>query len=249
MKPVALVTGGATGIGAMIAEGFVRAGKKTYVASRSRDRCAEVCARLSEWGECVPLALDLADMDSVRTCVAELAERETALEVLVNCAGTTWAAPLESYPEDAFDKNWAVNVKGPFYLTVGLLPLLRAGVSEAGRAGVVNIGSSDGTLVSTWDNFAYSASKAAMHHLTRQLATRLEPDGITVNCVAPGPFHSRMTDFVFTHPEILEPLLDTVPLGRAGTAEEAAGTVAFLASGRITGAVLPLDGGWAASRR
>lgn len=247
-----MVTGGSSGIGAMIAAGFVRAGFATYIASRSADRCAEVAESLAAEGTCIPVSFDAADMVSVAALAARVAGDEPRVDALVNCAGATWAAPLEEYPEHAFDQNWAVNVKAPYYLTVGLLPVLRNGAREFGHASVVNIGSSDGSLVSTWENFAYSASKAALHHLTRQLAERLRSDRITVNCIAPGPFESRMSAFVFRSPELLQSLLETVPAGRAGTESDAAGTALFFSSygGRaMTGQIVPLDGGWAASRR
>jgi NAD(P)-dependent dehydrogenase (short-subunit alcohol dehydrogenase family) len=252
MTRVAVVTGGSSGIGAMLAEGFVAAGMRTYIASRKRQSCDEVAARLGGGDRCVPLTFDAADMQSTRSLAAQVAARESRVDVLVNCAGTTWSAPMEDYPESAFDKNWAVNVKAPYYLTVGLLPLLRANVALTGHASVINIGSSDGSLVSTWENFAYAASKAALHHLTRQLAARLASERITVNCIAPGPFASRMSAFVFQDPDTLAPLLETVPAGRAGVLGDVAGTALFLSSpsgSGVTGQVIPVDGGWAASRR
>jgi NAD(P)-dependent dehydrogenase (short-subunit alcohol dehydrogenase family) len=247
---VAVVTGGSSGIGAMIAEGFVGAGFLTYIAARGMQGCVEVAERLGR-DRCVPLSFDASELTSVAQLVEAITDRESAVDALVNCAGATWAAPLEEYPEWAFDRNWAVNVKTPYYLTVGLLPLLRAAATEFGHASVVNIGSSDGSLVPTWDNFAYSASKAALHHLTRHLAARLRSEDITVNCIAPGPFESRMSSFVFRTPEVLDPLLASVPAGRAGTQQEAAGSALFFSSSGgkgITGQVLALDGGWSANR-
>jgi len=250
-RRVAVVTGGSSGIGAMMAQGFAEAGFKTYIAARGLERCQEVAAQLGGPEDCVALGFDAADMESVQDLAARVSERESYVDALVNCAGTTWAAPIETYPEKAFDRNWAVNVKAPFYLMTGLLAPLRAAAADFGHASVVNIGSSDGSLVPTWDNFAYAASKAALHQLTRQLAARLRRDGITVNCIAPGPFESKMSAFVFKNPEVLEELLSTVPAGRAGTQADAAGAALFFASpgGKgITGQVVPLDGGWAASR-
>lgn len=250
-RRVAVVTGGSSGIGAMMAQGYAEAGFKTYIAARGLDRCQEVAGRLGGPEDCVPLSFDASDIGSVRDLAARVSEREGRVDALVNCAGATWAAPIESYPEKAFDKNWAVNVKAPFYLTAGLLPLLRAAAASFGHASVINIGSSDGSLLPTWDNFAYAASKAALHQLTRQLAARLRPDNITVNCIAPGPFESKMSAFVFNDPQALEELLSTVPEGRAGTQADAAGPALFFASpgGKgVTGQVVPLDGGWAASR-
>ena len=117
---VAVVTGGTSGIGRMIADGLVDAGMRVYVASRQADACARVAGELSERGTCVGLPADLSTQDGCRALAAGVAEREAAVDLLVNNAGATWGAPLEEYPDAAFDKLWAVNVKGVFHLTVAL---------------------------------------------------------------------------------------------------------------------------------
>lgn len=248
---VVLVVGGSSGIGRMMADGFVQAGARVYVASRDLDACEVVASELGELGSCAALGVDIADRDSIERLLGELGERESRLDVVVLAAGTTWAAPLAEYPERAFDRNWAVNLKGPFFVVVEALDLLRRGVESRGFASVIILGSSDGTLVPTWENYAYSASKAAVHHLTKHLASALAAENIRVNCLAPGAFRSRMSTFVFDDPVRTDELLDTIPLGREGSNDEAAGAALFLgsrASGYITGAVIPLDGGWAAVR-
>jgi NAD(P)-dependent dehydrogenase (short-subunit alcohol dehydrogenase family) len=140
------------------------------------------------------------------------------------------------------------NVKGVFYTTASFLPLLRAGATGEDPARVVNIGSVDGLSVPVLESFAYSASKAAVHMLTRHLAKRLVGEHVNVNAIAPGLFPSRMTAFMFESPEAEQAVLDRIPMGRAGSQEDIAGTVIYLSSragAYVTGAIIPVSGGWA----
>jgi NAD(P)-dependent dehydrogenase (short-subunit alcohol dehydrogenase family) len=162
----------------------------------------------------------------------------------VNNAGTAWGAPLGEYPESGFRKVMALNTEAVFFLTQALLPLLGAAATAADPARVINIGSIDGIRVPELDTFAYSASKAAVHHMTRVLAVKLGPKHITVNAVAPGPFESKMTAWVLENRR--EDLVGVCPLGRIGVGSDMAGIAVFLASraaSYITGAVIPVDGG------
>ncbi|MCA9509294.1 MAG: SDR family oxidoreductase [Myxococcota bacterium] len=240
---VALVTGGASGIGEMIATGFVEAGARVYVASRKADALDRVAARLSRSGSCTPIVADLASEDACRALAADLADREDALHVLVNNAGATWGAPLEEYPDAAWDKLWALNVKAVFALTRACAPLLRAATRPGDPARVINVGSVDGIQVPALETYAYSASKAAVHQLTRVLARKLAPE-ITVNAIAPGPFQSRMMRA--TLDAAGDAIARSVPLRRIGEPEDMAGVAIFLASRAgawITGDVIPVDGG------
>jgi NAD(P)-dependent dehydrogenase (short-subunit alcohol dehydrogenase family) len=243
---VALVTGGSRGIGLMIARGLVEAGGRVYISSRKAQVCDEVAQELSAVGECVSLPADVGDDAGARGLAAALREREEKLHILVNNAGATWGAPLEDYPESAFDKLWAVNVKGPFRRTTELLPVLRAAATPDDPARVVNIGSIAGHTAGRGDAWAYGPSKAAIHQLTRHLAARLTDDNITVNAIAPGPFESKMMAYLLDDSEGRKAVERGVPLGRIGAPADAAGATIFLCSragAYITGAVLPLDGG------
>jgi NAD(P)-dependent dehydrogenase (short-subunit alcohol dehydrogenase family) len=151
-----------------------------------------VAAELSKVGTCVALPADLAVLADVKRLAGELAAREPALHILVNNAGANWGAPIEEYPDAAWDKVLALNVKSVFHLTVALLPQLAAAATAEDPARVINIGSIDGISVPALETYAYSASKAAVHHLTRVLARKLASRDITVNAVAPGPFESKM---------------------------------------------------------
>jgi NAD(P)-dependent dehydrogenase (short-subunit alcohol dehydrogenase family) len=242
---LAVVTGGSRGIGLMIARGFVQAGARVIISARKADACNAAAAELSKMGDCVSIPADLGTPEGVDALARSVGEREQAVHILVNNAGATWGAPLEEFPESGWDKILAVNLKGVYYLTTKLLPLLRRAASSDDPARVINIGSIDGLRVPMFDNFSYSASKAAVHMLTRHLATKLVGDDITVNCIAPGLFPSKMTQFVFDGLGE-EGAAANIPLRRAGRPDDIAGTCIYLASragSYLTGAVIPVDGG------
>jgi NAD(P)-dependent dehydrogenase (short-subunit alcohol dehydrogenase family) len=239
-----VVTGGSRGIGAMIAEGFVRAGARVYVTARKADALRETAERLSEHGTCVAVPADLATGEGRATFAGAVREREPALDVLVNNAGASWGAPLGEFPLSGWEKVLGVNLTGLFELTRLLLPELRAAAAERPPARVINIGSIDGLRVPAVENYSYSAAKAGVHMLTRHLAKRLAAEQITVNAIAPGPFPSKMMAFILD--EHGDEVAATVPLGRIGEPEDMAGTALFLASragAYLTGAVIPVDGG------
>ena len=240
---VTLVTGGSRGIGLMIARGFVEAGAKVYVSSRKADACERVAAELGRSGSCTALPADLGTEAGARALADALSAREGALHVLVNNAGANWGAPLADYPDSAWDKVLALNVKGVFHLSRLLLPQLEKGARPGDPARIINIGSIDGLQVPVLETYAYSASKAAVHHLTRALAHKLAPN-ITVNAIAPGPFESKM--MAETLERFRDVIISSCPMGRIGEPEDMAGTAIFLASragAYLTGAVIPVDGG------
>ena len=244
---VALVTGGSRGIGSMIAEGLLRAGAKVYISSRKKDACDQTARDLSSLGPCVSASADVASVEGRASLVDAVSAREEGLHILVNNAGASWGAPYEEYPEAAFDKILGLNVTAPFALTRDLTPMLERAATADDPARVVNVGSIAGFRVEQLTGtgtFAYSASKAALHHLTRTLAAELGPRHITVNAIAPGFFESRMTvDVLKRHGEAIAA---ACPLGRIGRPEEMAGVVIYLTSraGAYTnGAVIPVDGG------
>jgi NAD(P)-dependent dehydrogenase (short-subunit alcohol dehydrogenase family) len=241
-----LVTGGSRGIGLMIARGFVEAGAQVIISSRKADACAKVAAQLSEVGSCEAIPADLSTIEGADRLAAAVLDRAPRLDVLVNNAGATWGAPLEDYPESAFDKLWAINVKAIFRLTTALLPGLRAAASPDDPARVINTGSVDGIRVPSMEVYAYSATKAAVHMLTRSLAHQLAAEHITVNAIAPGPFESKMMAFALNDPATRMAIEQEVPLGRIGRPDDMAGAAIYLASragSYLTGAVIPVDGG------
>jgi NAD(P)-dependent dehydrogenase (short-subunit alcohol dehydrogenase family) len=240
----ALVTGGSRGIGLMIARGLVEAGAKTYISSRKADACQAAARKLSSAGTCVALPGDISSEAGCRALAEEVASREERLHILVNNAGANWGAPLADYPDAGWDKVMATNVKSVFHLTRMLVPLLEKAASDDDPARVINIGSIDGMQAPMLETYAYSASKAAVHHLTRALAHRLAAQRITVNAIAPGPFESKM--MAETLQRFGDQIRASCPLGRIGRPEDVAGTAIYLSSkagAYLTGAVIPVDGG------
>jgi len=240
----AVVTGGSRGIGLMMARGLLQAGARVYISSRKADACAEAAEQLSELGPVHAIPADLsAEAECLRLATA-VGERERAVNVLVNNAGATWGATLQDYPAAAWDKVVDLNLKAPFFLTRAFLPLLEAAGTDEDPARIINIGSIDGLRVPPFPTYAYSASKAGLHHLTRVLARELGPRRITVNAVAPGPFESKM--MAATLKAMGDAIADAAPLRRIGQPEDMAGVAIYLASragAYVTGAVIPVDGG------
>ena len=177
---VAVVTGGTSGIGRMIADGLVDAGVRTYIASRKAEACERV-AELSDGGPASASPPTSRPRPAPRAWPPRSPSGRTRVHLLVNNSGATWGAPLEEYPDSAFDKLWAINVKGVFHLTRALLPQLRAAARAEDPARVVNIGSVDGIRVPVMETYAYSTTKAAVHMLTRHLARQ----------PGPGPHHGE----------------------------------------------------------
>jgi NAD(P)-dependent dehydrogenase (short-subunit alcohol dehydrogenase family) len=244
----ALVTGGSRGIGLMIAEGFVDAGVKVYISSRKAEVCEEVAAQLSTRGSAIAVPADLSTEAECRRLADEIGTRENSLDILVNNAGATWGAPLAEFDEAAFERVLALNVKGVFHLTKFLVPLLQAAGTVDEPARVINIGSIDGIQVPTLETYSYSASKAAVHQLTRHLAKRLAPL-VTVNAIAPGPFESKM--MAATLEAFGEQIAASAPLKRIGRPDDMAGAAIYLSSragSYLTGAIIPVDGGIATTR-
>ncbi|TCP42614.1 NAD(P)-dependent dehydrogenase (short-subunit alcohol dehydrogenase family) [Tamaricihabitans halophyticus] len=242
-----VVTGGSRGIGYMIASGLVDAGARVLISSRKAEAVAAASAELARRGNCQGVAADIAT-SAGRESLADAVHQHWngRLHVLVNNAGATWGAPVDDFPEHGWDKVLDTNVKGVFQLTTEMLPALRSTASSVDPARVINIGSTAGLNVPALENYSYSASKAAVHMLTRHLAKRLAAESITVNAIAPGWFETSMSRHLLDDAEQRAQLLEDVPLRRVGGPSDIAGAIRFLASrsgSYLTGTVLPLDGG------
>lgn len=245
----ALVTGGASGIGRMIAEALAMGGAEVMIASRKGDVCESVAAEIDAAGHpgrAAGFAGDVGSEEGIAALAVEVGRRVDALDILVNNAGISWGAPLESFPHAQWARVMGVNVAGMFTLTRELLPLLRAAARPEDPARIVNLGSVMGTVPVAEGAYSYTMSKAAVHHMTKVFAAEFAPWHITANALAPGPFPSRMTAFATGTEQGAARVARNVPLGRLGAAEDLAGAVLYLcgqAGAYVSGAVLPLDGG------
>jgi NAD(P)-dependent dehydrogenase (short-subunit alcohol dehydrogenase family) len=246
---VALVTGGATGIGRMAATGLMMAGAHVLIASRKGDVCAAVAQELNAMdspGRVTGFAGDVGSEAGIAAMVQEVSAHTDVLHILMNNSGVTWGAPLGEFPHSAWEKVMNVNVAGMFHLTQSLLPTLIASGTADDPARVVNVGSVMGEAALGDGAYSYAASKAAVLHMTKIMAKELAPHHVTVNALAPGPFVSKMTAFATADAETRDKVGQDVPLGRVGRDEDIAGCMQFLC-GRggsyLTGAVLPVSGG------
>ncbi|MFT5202341.1 MAG: NAD(P)-dependent dehydrogenase (short-subunit alcohol dehydrogenase family) [Candidatus Aldehydirespiratoraceae bacterium] len=242
----AVVTGGSRGVGRMIAEGLLDAGCEVIITARKVEQVTQAADEMSAKGTVIAVPSDLSTDKGIEHLANAVAERWDSLDILINNAGASWGEEIESYPTSGWDKVMNVNVKGVFFLTQKLLPLLRAAASPEHPARVINTGSVNGLTPPDSNAFAYSSSKAAVHMLTKHLAKELAPDHITVNAIAPGPFDSAMMAFVLDDPSSRESMARGVPLGRVGKPDDMAGVAIYLASAAasyVTGAIVPVGGG------
>jgi NAD(P)-dependent dehydrogenase (short-subunit alcohol dehydrogenase family) len=242
----ALVTGGATGLGRICAEALLSAGARVLIASRKGEACEAAARELSAIGPCEGFAGTVASEAGVMALAEEVRGRTKGLHILVNNAGVSWGEPFEAFAWKGWERVMAVNVAGLFTLTRELMPMLVASGDADRPATIVNIGSVMGTVTQAENAYSYSASKIAVHHLTRILAHEFASRHVTVNAIAPGPFPTKMTAYAVGDEAGAARAAATVPMGRLGRPEDIAGTLLFL-TGRggayTSGAIVPVDGG------
>ncbi len=241
---VALVTGGAQGIGRAIVERFAREGADVVVNYRSGPTMAEEVAQAARASgvRAVAIQADVSRVAEVQRLIAEAVAAMGRLDILVNNAGVETHAPFWDVAEADYDKVLDVNLKGPFFATQAMVRHLRDG----GRPGrIVNISSVHEEL--PFPNFAaYCASKGGLKMLTRNLAVELGPLGITVNSVAPGAIATPINTALLNDPVKLRSLTEQIPLARLGSTDDVTGVAVFLASDEaayVTGSTYVVDGG------
>ncbi|TPX33015.1 hypothetical protein SmJEL517_g04001 [Synchytrium microbalum] len=252
---IALVTGGGTGLGKIMAQALVQNGAKVYIASRKQKNIEAAAAELNSLGpgQCIGLAADLSTKANCYALAAEMAKRESKLDILINNSGLAWAGTIEKYAEAGWDKLVALNVKSVFYMTVALLPLLEKGAhGNIDPSRVINITSMNGvnnqaentTAGENEGTWSYNATKAAADHLTRILSVTLAGRYITCNAIAPGIFPTNMTSYGMSmnHGK----MLSDQPMGRLGSPFDLGGLALYLsskASAHLTGQIIQIAGG------
>lgn len=246
---IAVVTGGASGIGRMCTEALASCGAHVLIASRKSSVCEEVAAEINNMGlrgHVEGFGGDIATEEGVLSLTEEISRRTDRVDILVNNAGKTWGAPLGSFPYDAWNGIMAVNLVGPFALTQQLLPLLKRHASSKRPSCVVNVGSVAGVLLNGQGAYSYAASKAALHHVTRLLARELAAEHVTLNVIAPGLFQTRMTAYATADEKSRNEKAAMIPMKRLGDPDDISGALQYLCSragAYVTGAILALDGG------
>ncbi|OSD00444.1 NAD-P-binding protein [Trametes coccinea BRFM310] len=259
---VAVVTGGGSGIGSMIASAYVQNGAKVYIASRKEKQLKEMAEALTKKGpgSCHYIVADISSKAGCDALADAIKARESKIHILVNNSGASWGAPFDNVPEkEGWDKILSLNVKSIFYMTAALTPLLAKDATSFEPGRVINISSVAGITTTAQGSklsgaghglWSYGTSKAAVNHLTILLATTLAPKFITVNAILPGVFPSKMTAFgLKQHGE--DGLADGNPFGRIGHPRDMAGVALFLASpagAYVSGTHIVLDGAATHSR-
>lgn len=226
----ALVTGGSRGVGVAITTEFLKAGARVIICARRSTELATVMSGLTALGEVEAVVADLSTLSGVQSLLAQVARRTERLDVLVNNAGATWAAPIEEGSEVGWDNVVQCNVQTLHYLTLAALPLLRASASADDPARVINIGCFDAVIAPTTAGYAYAAGNAAVHELTRRHATRLDGEHILVNAIAPRLAAAAAPGFGARGADVISAATSTIPLRRIGRAEEIGGSAVYLAS-------------------
>ncbi|KAB8269797.1 hypothetical protein BDV30DRAFT_178767 [Aspergillus minisclerotigenes] len=253
---VAVVTGGSRGLGLHAASGLLQAGcSKVYITSRKAQACDEAVAALNALpnkrpgAKAISVAADNSKISELDRLVEEVKKTTDHVDILFANAGATWGEKFDTHPEKMFSKVMDLNVKSVFYLVQKFAPLLTVKATRDEPSRVIVTGSVAGLGVgSLGENatFSYSASKAAVIHLTKNLAVDLGPRHILCNAIAPGFFPSKMADGLISLQGGLKALEDYSPNKRLGKPEDIAGLVVFLgsrASSHLNGAVITTDGG------
>ncbi len=243
----ALVTGGSTGLGRQMARALAMAGAQVAILSRRRDAVTAAAEALAqETGRTiVPLVGDVTEGGQIERAVDEALAHFGKIDVLVNNAGVNIREPIERIRDEHWRRIWHTNVTGVMICCRAVVPHMR----RTGYGRIINIGSAL-SLVGLAERTGYAASKGAVLQITRTLAVELAREGITVNCICPGPFATEINRPVLEDPAKSADLLAHVPMGRWGRLEEIEAPVVFLASraaGYVTGACLSIDGGWTAA--
>jgi NAD(P)-dependent dehydrogenase (short-subunit alcohol dehydrogenase family) len=242
---VALITGGSRGLGLQIAEALGEFGASLVLTARKQDELDAALKHLNAQGIAASaVAIDLSKPDAPASAVEAVIARHGRLDILVNNAGTTWGAPAEDHPREAWDKVVALNLTAPFLLSQAAA---KRAMIPAGKGRIVNIASVEGLKGHPPEmpgTVGYNATKGGVVNMTRALAAEWGHYGITVNALAPGYFPSKMTEFVLGTFEA--DLVSRTPRGQLGGPNDLKGAALLLASdasAHVTGQIIAVDGG------
>ena len=247
---VALVTGGGRGLGMAMAQALAEAGADIAVAARTQPELEIASELIGKSGrEVMIVPTDVSDVEAVRAMVRKTADHFNRLDILVNAAGVNYRKPTDDFTEEEWDRLIGINLKGAFFASQEALRVMRRQSDRPHKAKIINVGSIAYEIVVP--NIAlYSISKGGLRQMTRSLAVDFAKDNICVNSIAPGRFWTKMTDSVFSNPDLYDSAVSVIPMGRPGIPSELAGATVFLASDAsdyITGETITIDGGWTVS--
>jgi NAD(P)-dependent dehydrogenase (short-subunit alcohol dehydrogenase family) len=235
---IGLVTGGGTGIGRGIAAALADAGATLIIAGRRQDVAANAAADLSR---AQAMALDVTDRAAIDRTVASIVAQHGRLDILVTSAGTNRRLPTLEYDEASWDAVIDTNLKGAFFCAQSAARMMKPN----GWGRIIHVGSVAATLASSLQT-GYCSSKAGLVQLNKVMAIELAPFGITCNTISPGPFRTPLSERLFNDPHWVATVVNRVPMGRVGAADDLAGIAVFLASDAaafITGQNVNVDGG------
>ncbi|MBE0599533.1 MAG: 3-oxoacyl-ACP reductase FabG [Desulfuromonadales bacterium] len=242
---VAIVTGGSRGFGKAIALGLAEAGAHVVVASRTQADLDQVAKAIEAKGrQALAVAADMLDRASIENLAAKTIEKFGKIDILINNAGQGSTVPFLKLTEDQWDQILKVNLKGYFLCT----QIIGQHMFKAKSGRVINISSTMGDYPLPY-MAAYAASKGGINAMTKSLAQEWATRGITVNSIAPSYFATDITKDAMEDEASTKMIMAKTPINRWGQVEELVGLVIYLASGAssfMTGAIIPLDGGWSA---
>jgi NAD(P)-dependent dehydrogenase (short-subunit alcohol dehydrogenase family) len=242
----ALVTGGHTGLGIVMARALAEAGADVALASRTLDACESAAAEIATatGRQTAAFRVDVSSIASVEHLAADVVARFGPVDILVNSAGVNRRGPIDALSEEDWDTVIDTNLKGPFLCCRAFGPAMCA----RGWGRVINLSSIFGTVAMA-ERATYASSKAGVSNLTRVLGLEWATRGVTVNAICPGPFATEMNRQLLDDPAKYQAFVAKIPMGRWGELHEITGAVVFLASDAssyVTGSLLYVDGGWTA---
>ncbi|KAK4227069.1 oxidoreductase [Podospora fimiseda] len=254
---VAVVTGGSRGLGLSAASALLQAGaSKVFISSRKKDACDKAVQILNTLpnlqlgAKAISVPADSATLEGVKNLLEQVKQHTEHVDILLANAGASWGAPFDTHPDTAFAKVMDLNVRGVFNLIREFAPLLQKKANKEDPSRVIITSSVAGLGIGTLGKqgtYGYSASKAAVLHLGRNLAVELGPRGITVNSICPGFFPTKMANGLMEMAEGgIKGLEEKNPMGRLGRPEDIAGVVVYLSSragSHVNGAEIEIDGG------